>query len=251
MKRLLLCLFFCSVLCYSSHFVRDDLAWDFALFGRNIAIVVILFYALCEINKTKITERFILSVAIIFQVLDVALNVIDYFVYINFYYIWFPWLFLVFIWLVWISKRSDNYKNDKINNDNFFLCFWRPKNRSIFNALLGAPFGSVAVYANGVLYSFKWSKNNFCSRYVSEKIELDKFYWIVDTGRKIDDEGISILYTITGTPARQLKTLGLRIACVLTIRPILAHFGREFIPHYIEYIPSFYALKIKRLIHHD
>lgn len=184
----------------------------------------------------------------LWQSCDVILSMLDSF-YPNFIpHTLIPWTILCVAWLLHTACRKYEYKSDKINMGNVHFCLWSPKNtKSAMLSTVGKPFGSVAIYAYNKLWTYRWNSNSFDCYDIENPLSLLKNYTIIDSGVMESDEIYDALLSAMGTKAKRWQTLWTRSGCICTILPALKAMGKEFVPRWIEYVPSFYAQKLIRM----
>lgn len=240
---ILLCLFFQSI-----RFVSNgDMSWYLAEFGQMASVSIFVWYAISITPWKRINERCVLSLALIWQISDCAC-----------YWIWycypdamfFSWYFQVLCmagWFGWILSRRPLRYSDPVSKGNIHICIGKPtKIRGSLASVVGLPAGSIAIYADGKIWSYKWGSKVFLSRTVSSEV-VNKHHTIIDTGVKITSDNGHIMGTLKsliGNPARRRETCFLRMNCVYTLKPVLSLLGKKYEPSGLSYLPSVYARMI-------
>lgn len=232
---------------------NGDIEWYVTIFCHILFFIYLLIDKFKNYDKTKISDKSILAMIIVIFIIDAVLywplvyNMLYFFKntdksILAILYI-LSQLFITIPLLYYVSVRSYYYKSDKIEGDNIYFCLKKANtNRYILLSLIGAPFGSISVYAKNNLYGFKWSKDYFLKRRVSQKA-LQQTYIIFDTGIKCTDKHIESLNDIIGTTAK-IKYLQVRFKCVYVLKDFLNILGKEYTPVFLEFIPSLFVKKI-------
>lgn len=214
---------------------------------QGMVLALWMFHLIHTVPSHKMNRRSIIAAAMIWQTVDIIT--------------YWPWYFYgnIFPWFCYLSAiaallfgslvlyeyfRIYDIKSDKFHPDKIYLLLWRPsKVKSIFLSLIGMPVGSVAIYADGHIWSFKWNRNGFTKRPFRPRAAIKKYIFF-DTNKEATDEIIEELQSLVDQRAR---VTGYRCRCVYIIRNVLKKLGKEYAPNGIEYIPSIYAMKVMRL----
>jgi hypothetical protein len=198
------------------------------------------------IPNHKINERSIVAVIFLFKLVDTLIYPVWFFHPDLYTYAWGIYLVVMYVSLRYVSKRSYQYPSDPIKDNNVYICLWKPeKTASLFESLIGAPIGSVCLYAGGSMYSFRWGSHKYIKKEVFPSVVLRKFI-VVDSGVPADDKIIREIENLLGTPARSWRTLWFRCRCILIIKPVLVQMGETFRPRLFEFVPSLYAARLLR-----
>lgn len=224
--------------------VPGDAAWYCTQWFDGIIISVWIYVTFRLIDVKDFDRKFLAAAVLAVSVIDNLLYPLWWMNY-ELGHVSYPLqLLAVLLVLRHVQNRNYEHESDKIDSDYVMLCFWRPtKNKSFFNSLLGAPFASVALYTGNTLWAYKWGESDFNGRYMSAGIVRRKFITI-NTGIPVDDWVLDQLEPLRGTPARRIKTLGMRSNCVSTIKPVLKAMGEPYRPRLLEFLPSLYAARI-------
>lgn len=143
------------------------------------------------------------------------------------------------LWLIHTAKRSYSAQSDPINFKNIFILLHKPKSTwGVIKALVGLPADSVAIQANGQIWSFR-RKSGIFALY-SADISADHANIAVDTGVELSAELEEMLDDLIGQP----RFPGTK--CVWAIRHVLRKIGGRFAPRWCDYIPGIYAAKLLR-----
>jgi hypothetical protein len=127
------------------------------------------------------------------------------------------------------------------------IFMWKPLNkRTLFFSLIGAPFGSVNLYVNSHVYGFSWNSGIYRKKFMSIRA-VEKKFVVIDTGKKWNWKILYMLEDLLGEKARTKKYLFFRMRCILILKEILSLIGLGYKPRGIEFLPSFYALKVLRM----
>ena len=214
---------------------------------RNIIIVLLSMCCFQQTKKTDINIRSIFAVGIIFSITSLIYFVLWWVFDISTLFI-FPVSFGAMLTLFLFNAiKNYDYKSDKINDDNVYICFWKPENaKTIFPSLFGAAIGSVAIYAGGHRYSFKWDSDLFKKRQASPRA-MEETYIIVDTGVRFSQQIERELKKLNDCHSCIWRIKFLRFKCIYAIRNVLKAIGKEYSPSFLEFIPALYAKKILRL----
>lgn len=235
------------------YFFSGDTAWYVSEYCNYLSIFVSLIYIFKIYNKNDISGKSILAMFIILFFIDMLLywpilyNCLYIFdstdvLSLSIMYI-ISQLLITIPLLYYVSIKNYSYKSDKLGNDNIYLCLKKANTaKYIFTSIIGAPFGSISVYAKKNLYGFKWSKDNYLKRSASYRA-IEETYIVFDTGIKCEDKHIEELEKIIGRPAR-IEYIQLRMKCIYSIKDFLSILGKEYKPKFLEFIPSLYVRKI-------
>lgn len=213
---------------------------------QGMILALWMFHLIHTVPPHKMNRRSIIAAATIWQIVDI----ITYWPW-YFYGSTFPWFYISAAMALFFGSlvvyeyfRIYDIESDEFDSDNVYLLLWRPaKVRSIFLSLIGMPVGSVALYADGYVWSFKWNRNGFIKRPFRHRSTIKKYIFF-DTGKKTTTEIIEELQLLVDQRAR---IAGYRCRCIYIIRNVLKMLGKEYAPNGIEYIPSIYAMKVMRL----
>lgn len=234
---------------FHNFFAGSEMAWIVHSWSLQAIIFIWLCVLFTEIDKKNIAKRSAMAMAIIFHSSYIMKYAFWHFMGVNAQNVLILYcLIAIGFWICHVAFRRYDYNSDNIKQGNIHLCFWRPekKGKSVFLSTVGAPFGSVAIYGFERLWGFKWSQKGFMERTISEE-SIEKKYFVIDTGVPETLDIQIELCKIVGAPAKSWRSLWLRINCVNVLKPVLRLLGSEFIPSFIECIPSIYAQKIINL----
>ena len=213
---------------------------------QGLILALWMFHLIHTVPSHKMNRRSIVAAATIWQVVDIIT--------------YWPWYFHkeTSLWfyvsvttalffgslVVYEYFRIYDIESDEFNPDKVYILLWRPtKVRSIFLSLIGMPVGSVAVYANGCIWSFKWNRNGFIKRPFRPRAAIKKYIFF-NTGKDTTNEIVEELQSLVD---RRARVAGYRCRCIYIIRNVLKKLGKEYTPNGIEYVPSIYAMKVMRL----
>lgn len=149
-----------------------------------------------------------------------------------------PIAILFSVWLFYILRREYDRPSDPINPRNVTLLIKRPRTiAETFKALFGTPSASVCISVGTTVWSFRKRTNAFGTSVIGSK--LLESHIAIDTGVYATDTIISALNAAIGVPR------GAACKCVYTIRHPLNMLGGKFrIQTWLDYVPSFYTLRI-------
>lgn len=213
---------------------------------QGLVLALWMFHLIHTVPSHKMNRRSIIAATVIWHVVDL----ITYWPW-YFYGNTFPWFWISAVMALFFGSlvayeylRMYDIESDEFNPDNVYILLWRPtKVKSIFLSLIGMPIGSVAVYADGHIWSFKWNRNGFIKRRFRSRAAVKK-YILFDTNKETTNEIIEELQSLVD---QRSHVAGYRCRCVYIIRNVLKKVGKEYTPNGIEYIPSIYAMKVMRL----
>ena len=221
------------------------MSWYTAQWSGFSTTALWVWYAITWVPWRHVNIRCVASLALIWQVAEC----LTYPAWVKWpeakWHVW-PFHFLImFLWFSVLATRRNGYKSDPVRKGHIHICILKPKStRASILSVFGKPAGSVAIYAYGKLWSFVRGQNTFKARPVAHGKPLQDYYTVIDTGvleqRRVEVE----LYRILGTPARQARTLWLRVNCVIVLKPVLQILGEKWAPRGFEFLPNFYARKV-------
>lgn len=140
-----------------------------------------------------------------------------------------------------IHRPSVYYKSDKINEEDIFIVFYKPKGfNEIIKAVIGLPFTSVSLYAGGKWLRFRHNEKGLQLLSIRP---MGKRYFIVNTHEKCSTLFRSMMRDAKGIPARHWTSLYLRCRCVVAIAPLLKMIGSSWEPRAFDFIPGVYAYR--------
>lgn len=249
MRKLIHCITISVLLNTASMpFFGVEAAWYLNTVALNATIAVWLWYAFSECDNMDIHKRSILGMAFLWQSMDSIYNVFDWLYPDLMVHTWAWWLIACILWFIYVACRGYDYESDEITPGNVHILLWHPrKDKSVIFSTVGRPFGSVAIYAFDRLWTYRWKEDSFVEYDIEYPGGLEKNYLVIDTGVSENKDIELELMMALGTKARRWQTLWTRNGCVCTIRGALKAMGKEFTPHGIEYIPSFYAKKLIKM----
>ena len=146
------------------------------------------------------------------------------------------------IGIIWAYHRHMyDFSPEPLNNENVHITFYKPKNLvEVLIALLGLPYSSVGVYADGKWLRFRRKNNTM--QLVPARPTQPKYVWM-DTGVKATGEIKEKMEKLVGEPARTWTSCYLRLRCVAALKPLLKMLGKEYSPKFYEVVPGIYAYR--------
>lgn len=222
--------------------IAHGLTWDVSLYVRDLQCFIWLFVSFLLTSRTKYLSKTTLLIFSFYVLIEAHLQIIDIvYGYGSYKISYIAFSFILIPILVYNISKKYNYKSDTIDDDSYiYFAFWQPKTFITLSAsVLGRPFGGMSIYANGILYGYRWG----CKCYKSEKIDkkvIEKNFIIKNTRIKNNSIITLELRKLVGK-----ATAGFfRVRCIKSIKPVLASLGDKFVPKGLEHIPSVYAGKV-------
>lgn len=229
-----------------SRCLSGDIAWYFAQWSQIFMCLVWVSVLFTHVPKNKINIRSVIAIILVSYIVSVATYPLWIFypsAYIYALVLYFPLLYFA---LKHTASRTYKFRSDPIRGNNVYICLWKPeKAASLFESLIGAPIGSVCLYANGYIYCFRWGAKEYAKKPVTTSAVLRKFI-VIDSGVKANAAICSKMDSLIGNKARAWRSLWLRCRCIFIIKPVLVRMGDDFRPRLFEFIPSLYAARLLR-----
>lgn len=214
---------------------------------RNITIVLLSICCFQQTKKTDINIRSIFAVSIVFSITSLFYYILWWIFDINTIFVFPVSLGAILILFFFTALKNYDHESDPINQKTIMICFWRPKNaNTIFPSLIGSAIGSISLYFDEYLYSFKWDSDKFMVRKFYHEV-IEREFIIIDSRVEPNYFVKTELKKIIDSKAAFMGCKFLRFKCVFVIRKVLAAMGPDFKPRFFEFIPALYALKILRL----
>ncbi len=216
--------------------MSDWMAWN-----QVQACGALMFFLLFRLtDKKSVGLRSLWALALVYAVFELAT---DWFLpswYANTYgLIEFGAFTLGFRWALYRKTlEPQTHVNDFTN---VMLVFYRPQTYfEVLVTLIGYPFASMGVYANGQWLGFRRSRKGLQLLDIKPN---DERFLLVDTGVKTTPEIEATMKDLKDVPARCWTSLYIRCRCVTALSPILKKLGDKWQPKGLDFLPSLYAYR--------
>ncbi|MCK5600845.1 hypothetical protein KAR91_03190, partial [Candidatus Pacearchaeota archaeon] len=140
---------------------------------------------------------------------------------------WFVEIVLFSTLALFQMLKNYSLEGDALSKENIVLAFYKPKNyKEYLVTLLGSSVSSMSIISGDNWYMFKRKKSTLqcipLSRYKFDN------YVLIDTGVKISNHSTTLLNSLIGTKASDIKSFYFRCKCVFTFKDLLESLGSKW-----------------------
>lgn len=233
-QKVKILLFLYVVLLFGEHFI------DYFPYMISQQLEILLAFSLCFFVSTDVKLK---SIFLTISLYSAYVLLTDWYLVEVSIYQYLAELLVFFLFAYYQITKNYDIKSDKINANNVYLVFYKPKGFIQFlTSLFGLPVSSAGTIVGDFMYLLKRGKPMICKLNLDEKYIYEKFI-VVDTGVKITENHIKACNLLRKQQARQIYSLFLRCNCVRSLKPLLDTLPEFWQYRIMDWLPSIYLMR--------